>query len=80
MKRALHAPVNRTWSECSYIDVFPNGDANLLPAFTVLHDAIEKSTRSAIIHGLIGYISIAEGARVLIAEMGVIASTASPQG
>ena len=66
VKRAIHAPVNQTWAECSDIDVFPNGDASLPPAFTVLPDVIEKSSRSVIIHGLGDYILIAEGARVVL--------------
>ena len=65
VKKAIHAPVNQTWVECSNINVFPNGDASLPPAFTVLPDVIEKSNRSVIIHGLADYILIAEGARLV---------------
>jgi hypothetical protein len=66
VKKAIHAPVNQTWIECSDIDVFPDGDASLPSAFTVLPDVIEKSNRSVIIHGLGDYILIAEGARVVL--------------
>ena len=65
VKKAIHAPVNQTWTECSD-GVFPNGDASLPPAFTVLPNVIEKSNRSVIIHGLGDYILIAEGARVVL--------------
>ena len=65
VKKAIHAPVNQTWVECSNINVFPNGDASLPPAFTVLPDVIEKSNRSVVIHGLADYILIAEGARLV---------------
>lgn len=66
VKKAIHAPLGQTWVECSDIDVFPNGDASLPPAFTVLPDVIEKSNRSVIIHGLGDFILIAEGARVVL--------------
>jgi len=66
VKKAIHAPINQTWTICSAIDVFPNGDASLPPAFTVLPDVIEKSNRSVIIHGLSDYVLIAEGARVAL--------------
>ena len=66
VKKAIHAPLNQTWSECSGFDVFPNGDASLPPAFTVLPGVIEKSNRSVIIHGLGDYVRIAEGARVVL--------------
>ena len=66
VKKAIHAPLNQTWSECSDIDVFPNGDASLPPVFTVLPGVIEKSDRSVIIHGLGDYRLIAEGTRVVL--------------
>jgi carboxypeptidase D len=65
VRKAIHAPLNRTWTDCSEIDVFPEGDASLPPAFTVLPGVIEKSNRSVIIHGLGDYVLIAEGARVV---------------
>ena len=66
VKKAIHAPLNQTWFECSEIDVFPNGDASLPSAFTVLPSVIEKSNRSVIVHGLADYVLIAEGARVVL--------------
>ncbi|KAI0666135.1 alpha/beta-hydrolase [Trametes maxima] len=69
VKRAIHAPLNVTWSECSDIDVFPHGDASPAPAFTVLPNVIEKSERSVIAHGLADFILIAEGARIVIQNM-----------
>lgn len=66
VKKAIHAPVNQTWIECSDINVFPNGDASLPPAFAVLPGVIEKSNRSVIVHGLGDFILIAEGARVVL--------------
>ncbi|KAJ7601105.1 Alpha/Beta hydrolase protein [Mycena floridula] len=69
VKQAIHAPTNVTWTECSDINVFPHRDASLPPAFTVLPNAIEKSQRAAIVHGLADFILIAEGARVVIQNM-----------
>jgi carboxypeptidase D len=65
VKKAINAPVNQSWIQCSDIDVFPNGDASLPPAFTVLPGVIEKSNRSVIMHGLGDFILIAEGARLV---------------
>ena len=65
VKKAIHAPLNQTWIQCSE-GVFPNGDASLPPAFTVLPEVIEKSNRSVIIHGLADFVLIAEGARVVL--------------
>ena len=61
VKRAIHAPTNVKWSECSEQRVFPRGDASLPPALTVLPNVIEKSERSVIVHGLADFILIAEG-------------------
>lgn len=61
VKKAIHAPTNVTWSECSDINVFPRGDASLPSGVTVLPNIIEKSERSVIVHGLADYILIAEG-------------------
>ncbi|PVG01434.1 alpha/beta-hydrolase [Serendipita vermifera] len=69
VKSVLHVSSNKTWEECSSIDVFPNGDSSLPPAFTVLPSVIEKSQRSVIIHGLADYILIAEGARIVLQNM-----------
>jgi carboxypeptidase D len=43
------------------VNVFPDQDASLPPAFTVLPSVIEKSNRSVIVHGLADFILIAEG-------------------
>jgi len=69
VKKAIHAPLNQTWVECANIDVFPNGDASLPPAFTVLPGVIEQSVRSVIMHGLGDYVLIAEGARLVLQNM-----------
>ncbi|KIK38324.1 hypothetical protein CY34DRAFT_91159 [Suillus luteus UH-Slu-Lm8-n1] len=61
VKKAIHAPVDTEWSECSNINVFPNGDNSLPPAFTVLPNVIEKNQRTVIVHGLADFILIADG-------------------
>ncbi|PIL36469.1 hypothetical protein GSI_00158 [Ganoderma sinense ZZ0214-1] len=68
VKAAIHAP-NVTWAECSDIDVFPRGDNSLPPAFTVLPNAIEKSKRAVVVHGLADFILIAEGTRIVLQNM-----------
>ncbi|KAI0922172.1 hypothetical protein AcW2_006944 [Taiwanofungus camphoratus] len=69
VKRAIHAPLDVDWTECSNINVFPDGDASLPPVFTVLPAVIEKSERAVIVHGLADYILIAEGTRIAIQNM-----------
>ncbi|THU78094.1 alpha/beta-hydrolase [Dendrothele bispora CBS 962.96] len=69
VKKAIHAPVNVSWEECSDINVFPRGDNSLPPSFTVLPNVIEKSNRSVIVHGLADFILIAEGTRIVIQNM-----------
>jgi carboxypeptidase D len=61
VKKAIHAPANVDWTECSNVNVFPRGDASLPSAFTVLPNVIEKSVRTVIVHGLADFILIAEG-------------------
>jgi carboxypeptidase D len=61
VKRAIHAPQYVNWTECSNVNVFPNGDGSLPPAFSVLPSVIEKSNNTVIVHGLGDYILIAEG-------------------
>ncbi|KAG1740196.1 Alpha/Beta hydrolase protein [Suillus paluster] len=61
VKMAIHAPVDAEWTECSNINVFPNGDGSLPSAFTVLPNVIEKNQRTVIVHGLADFILIAEG-------------------
>ncbi|KIL59167.1 hypothetical protein M378DRAFT_169680 [Amanita muscaria Koide BX008] len=69
VKKAIHAPLNTTWAECSNVNVFPNGDASLPPVFSVLPSVIEKSKRAIILHGLGDYVLIADGARIAIQNM-----------
>jgi carboxypeptidase D len=66
VKAAIHAPANVDWKVCSDTNVFPHGDASLPAAFTVLPNVIEKSKRSVIVHGLIDFLVIAEGARIVL--------------
>ena len=66
VKAAIHAPATVSWSECSSENVFPNGDASVQPALTVLPNVIEKSKRSVIVHGLADFIFIAEGTRIVL--------------
>jgi carboxypeptidase D len=66
VKKAIHAPVNVSWTECSKDPVFPNKDASLPSSLTVLPNVIEKSKRSVIVHGLADFILIAEGMRIAL--------------
>ncbi|KAG1860032.1 Alpha/Beta hydrolase protein [Suillus subluteus] len=60
VKEAIHAPVDTKWSESSNVNVFPNGDSSLPPAFTVLLNVIEKNKQTVIIHGLANFVLISE--------------------
>ncbi|KAG6839680.1 hypothetical protein C0991_012599 [Blastosporella zonata] len=66
VKKAIHAPVNVTWEECSSRNVFPHGDASLPSALSVLPNVIENNKRTVIMHGLADFILIAEGTRIVI--------------
>ncbi|KAH9065161.1 alpha/beta-hydrolase [Lactarius deliciosus] len=68
VKEVIHAPLTVDWELCNFDgpDVFPDGDASLPPAFTVLPNVIEKSKRSVIVHGLADFILIAEGTRIVL--------------
>lgn len=61
VKKAIHAPLDVDWAECSNINVFPEGDNSLPSSFAALPNVIEKSNRSVIVHGLADFILIAEG-------------------
>ncbi|KAG6910188.1 hypothetical protein DXG01_012637 [Tephrocybe rancida] len=61
VKKAIHAPVEVNWTECSVIDVFPKGDGSIPSALSVLPNVIEKSNRTVIIHGLADFILIGRG-------------------
>lgn len=65
VKAAIHAPLDVEWTECSTINVFPDGDASLPSVFTVLPNVIEKSKRSVIAQGLADFLFIAEGTRIV---------------
>jgi carboxypeptidase D len=66
VKAAIHAPADVDWTLCTDQNVFPQGDASLPSAFTVLPNVIEKNKRSVIVHGLADYVLIAEGTRIVI--------------
>ena len=61
VKAAIHAPPDVSWTDCSTIDVFPNGDGSLPSALSVLPNVIEKSGRTVIVHGLADFRYIAQG-------------------
>ena len=61
VKSAIHAPLDANWTECSNINVFPQGDGSTPSALSVLPNVIEKSVRSVIAHGLADYILMTEG-------------------
>jgi carboxypeptidase D len=70
VKKAIHAPTNVTWTECSNDNVFAAGpggnDASLPSSFTVLPNVIEKSNRTVIMHGLADFILLSGGTRIAI--------------
>ncbi|KAF9475826.1 alpha/beta-hydrolase [Pholiota conissans] len=69
VKKAIHAPLDVNWEECSDANVFVRRDNSLPPAFTVLPSVIEKNQRTVIVHGLADFILIAEGTRIVIQNM-----------
>ena len=66
VKAAIHAPLDVDWTECSNINVFPDGDNSLPPVLSVLPNVIEKSERAVIVHGLADFVLISEGTRIAL--------------
>ncbi|KAI0092879.1 alpha/beta-hydrolase [Irpex rosettiformis] len=68
VKKAIHAPLNVTWTECSENSVFagPDGQDQSAPSYTVLPNVIEKSERTVLVHGLADFLIMAEGTRAVI--------------
>ncbi|KAL6304126.1 Alpha/Beta hydrolase protein [Sparassis latifolia] len=66
VKRAIHAPMEVDWVECSNINVFSWGDASPPSAFSVLPNVIEKSERAVVVHGLADFILLSDGTRIAI--------------
>ena len=52
------------------MDVFPNGDASLPSAFTVLPNVIQKSKRSVIAQGLLDFLLHSRGHAYRLPEVG----------
>lgn len=72
--KAIHAPSNKTWRECtkSLGDVFKDthlGDTSAPPDRTVLPGVIEKSKRTIIQHGTWDFVLIANGTQLAIQNM-----------
>ena len=70
VKRAIHAPVNVSWTECTDpFSLWANpdiGDPSVPSSYTVLPSVVEKSERSVIVNGLADFVAIAEGYVVLL--------------
>jgi hypothetical protein len=66
VKKAIHAPLNVTWSECSEGNVFKGGDKSAPSGLTVLPNVIEKSVRTVVVNGLADYCILAGGTRLAI--------------
>lgn len=66
VKAVIHAPLEVDWTECSDVNVFPDGDNSLPPVFSVLPNVIEKSERAVIVHGLADFVLISEGTRIAL--------------
>ncbi|KAF8264855.1 alpha/beta-hydrolase [Lactarius quietus] len=67
---AIHAPTDVVWTECTDVNVFPNGDASLPSSFTVLPNVIEKTKRLVIVHGLADFVLFSEGTRIALQKWG----------
>ncbi|KAI9755281.1 MAG: hypothetical protein M4579_004346 [Chaenotheca gracillima] len=70
VKKAINAPVNVTWMECTNNDVFIDNVDNSPPSgLSILPGVIEKNKRTVIGHGMLDYILIANGTLLMIQNM-----------
>jgi len=71
VKRAIHAPVDKTWEECSSIDVFVNGKDHSLPPTLngVLSNVIDKTKNVIVSHSALDMILIANGTLIALQNM-----------
>ncbi len=74
VKKAIHAPLDVTWNECSEIDVFVRTpgrklDPSLPPTMTVLGGVIDRTQNVIIGHGALDMVLIANGTLLAIQNM-----------
>lgn len=70
VKRAIHAPLNVDWQECTNVDVFVNNTDTSLPSgLTVLPGVIDRTENVIIGHGALDMILIANGTLLAIQNM-----------
>jgi carboxypeptidase D len=70
VKKAIHAPENISWTSCSAIEVFVNGDDTSEPSsFHALPHVIEKTNNVIIGHGALDMVLIANGTLLGIQNM-----------
>ncbi|CAK7263033.1 hypothetical protein SEPCBS119000_000277 [Sporothrix epigloea] len=70
VKKAIHAPLNVTWSECTDSDVFLGGiDNSLASSINVLPKVIDATKNVIIGHGSMDYVLIANGTLLTIQNM-----------
>ncbi|CAK7220378.1 hypothetical protein SEUCBS140593_004215 [Sporothrix eucalyptigena] len=70
VKKAIHAPLNVTWSECSNGNVFVDGNDNSLPSsIHALPNVIDHTKNVIIGHGALDFVLIANGTLLTIQNM-----------
>ncbi|KAI3326852.1 alpha/beta-hydrolase [Xylariaceae sp. AK1471] len=70
VKRAIHADVNHTWTECSTIDVFVDNQDNSAPTIQHVLPHVIDATQNVIIgHGSLDMIVLANGTLLSIQNM-----------
>ncbi|KJR84498.1 carboxypeptidase D [Sporothrix schenckii 1099-18] len=70
VKKAIHAPKNVNWSECSEKDVFVGGNDNSVPSSIHALPNVIDATKNVIIgHGALDFVLIANGTLLTIQNM-----------
>ncbi|EPQ25803.1 uncharacterized protein PFL1_06670 [Pseudozyma flocculosa PF-1] len=76
VKRAINAPVNFKWEECSSDNVFKtksgldsDAEAGHYSSFDVLPSVIERSNRTVIAHGMLDYVLLVNGTLLSVQNM-----------
>ncbi|KAK7962854.1 serine carboxypeptidase [Apiospora aurea] len=69
VKKALHAPLDKTWQLCSSTEVFPHGDDSLPSNQHAIPNVIEHTQNVMLVHGALDMVLLANGTMLAVQNM-----------